>query len=604
MPLFSASESASARQPPLPRTGLNRAIRVLLVLTISVNLVYLVALLLPGDPASTFVNVGLSITAQWAPVGVFWLVAVRTGFSRPEVILAAAGVSFNAAGDTFYSFSMNSSGEFASPSLADVGYLLYYPLTLAALLVLVARQSRGSIKSAFFDGAVASLGAASVLIVVLGPVFTDVTRGTTPVDGAVAVLYPLFDVLLVTTAIAIFASPALRLGPRWQFLALGFLLFIGADITYALLTHDGAYVTGTPLDAAWPGGIALTAFWVDGVTRLEPGSRATRSNARVLPIPALAVFAGLGVLLIADRSTVPPLALVLAAATITLAALSVMSRHAALARLLEGQENLVQRLKEIDKQKSYMIQTMSHEMRTPLTSILGHLDLLLDDDAAVPGNTKVKLQVVERNARRLFDLARNMLLLARLESRNTPPRVVSFDISQTLRRVEESLRPLADCRKVRLEISGEVTTIVEADQGQLEQALRNVVENAVKFTPVSGLVNLDVRSSSAPDGSKRVTISVTDNGMGIPAEEVPHVFDRFFRATNAQDEAVQGTGLGLAIVREIAHAHGGDVSVSSVLGEGTAVRITLPTHQSSAGSLARSVYRRPGAVGHPSRDRR
>lgn len=577
---------------------------MLLILTAIVNLVYLGALLLPGDPASIFVNVWLSIAAQWIPVGVFWLVAVRTEFSRPEVTLAAAGVSFNAAGDTFYTFTMNFSGEISSPSLADAGYLLYYPLTLAALLVLVARQSRGSMKSALFDGAVASLGAASVLTVVLGPVFTDVTRGATPVGGAIAALYPLFDLLLITAAVAIFASPALRLGPRWQFLVLGFLLFTGADIAYAFLTHDGAYTTGTPLDAAWTAGIAFTAIWVDGVTRLEPGSRTTRASARILPVPALAVIAGLGVLLVGNHTAVPPLALALAAATVALAALSVMSRHAALTRLLEGQEHLVRQLKEIDKQKSDMIHTMSHEMRTPLTSILGHLDLLLDDDAAVAENARSKLQVVERNARRLLDLARNMLLLARMESGGAPPTAASFEIGQMLRRVEESLHPLADSRKVSLRISGEVSTIVEADEGQLERALTNVIENAVKFTPASGSVHLDVLSSSGPGESTRVTISVTDNGMGIPAEEVPHVFDRFFRATNAQDEAVQGTGLGLAIVREIVNAHRGDVSVSSVLGEGTALRITLPTHQSSAGSLARSVYRRPGAVGLPSRDRR
>jgi hypothetical protein len=260
----------AVRNPEARRGRTERAIRALIILTLLVNVVYLGALLLPGDPAPVLVNIVLSLVAQWVPVSVFWLVAVRTRFERPEVILAAAGVTFNAAGDTFYAFAMNSSGELPSPSLADLGYLLYYPLTMAALLVLVVRQSHGSVKSALFDGAVASLGAAAVLAVVLGPVFTDATSGATFLNGAIAALYPLFDLLLITAVVAISASPALRLGPRWQFLVLGFLLFAGADVAYALLTDAGAYTAGTPMDALWTAGVASAAIWVDGVTRLEP----------------------------------------------------------------------------------------------------------------------------------------------------------------------------------------------------------------------------------------------------------------------------------------------------------------------------------------------
>ncbi len=576
------SKSGLAQPSPVGSGRLNGAIRVLLTLTVIVNLVYLGALLLPGDPASTLVNIWLSITAQWVPVSVFWLVAVRTGFSRLEVILAAAGVTFNAAGETFYAFAMDSSGELPSPSLADLGYLLYYPLTMAALLVLVVRQSHGSMKSALFDGAVASLGAAAVLAVILGPVFTDATMVATPLNGAIAALYPLFDLLLITAVVALSASPALRIGPRWQFLVLGFLLFAGADIAYALLAHDGGYTLGTPLDAAWTAAIAFAAIWVDGVTRIEPDARPATSHVRILPVPALAVLAGLGVLLFATQNSVPPIALVLAAATIALAALTVMSRHAALARLLEGQEHLVRQLKKLDKSKTDVIHTVSHEMRTPLTSILGYLDLVLDDEAApLPADIKNRLWVVERSARRLQDLAGNMLVLARLDSGGVSPTSMSFEIGHMLHRVGESLRPLCDSRSVRLRIGGEVATIVEGDEDQLEQAFTNVIENAVKFTPAAGCVDVDVLVARGLDGSPSVTVDITDTGMGIPAEDIPHVFERFFRATNAQDQAAQGTGLGLAIVREIVRAHRGNVSVSSVLGEGTTLRIELPARQSA-----------------------
>jgi signal transduction histidine kinase len=232
-------------------------------------------------------------------------------------------------------------------------------------------------------------------------------------------------------------------------------------------------------------------------------------------------------------------------------------------------------LEELDTAKSNMVHTMSHEMRTPLTSILGYLDLVLDEDPTLAPGTRTRLGVIERHARRLQDLSGDMLLLARLDSGTADPASLAFEIGPVLRRVEESLRPLADSRSVTLSVDIAAATIVEGDEGQLERALTNVVENAVKFTPASGVAHVRAERSLGPDGKPSATITVTDTGMGIPADEVPHVFDRFFRATNAQDQAVQGTGLGLAIVSEIVHAHHGEVSVSSVLGEGTTVRITL-----------------------------
>lgn len=558
------------------------AIRGLISLTVAVNLIYLGALLLPGDPASDVVNIGLSLTAQWIPVAVFWLVARRTRFARPEVLLAAAGVTFNAAADTYYALAMNASGGLPSPSPADIGYLLYYPLTLAALLVLVVRQSQGSLKSALFDGAVASLGAAAVLAVILEPVFTDATSGASLLNGAIAALYPLFDLLLITAVVAISASPVLRLGPRWQFLVAGFLLFAGADIAYALLTHHGAYSAGSPMDALWTAGVACAAIWVDGFTRLSADARPVAPVARALPVPALAVVAGLAVLVFATQTRVSVVALSLAAATILLAAFSVMSRHATLARLLDGEQRLVGQLRELDEAKSDMIHTMSHQMRTPLTSILGYLDLILEDRDGVPPGIASRLRVVERHAHRLQDLAADMLLLDRLQSGDGPARSAVVSLGHALRRAEESLRPLAESRNIQVEIIGDLGTSVEGDADELEQVFANLIENAVKFTGPSGRVEVELGTIEGPEGASQVLVRVTDTGIGIPAAEIPRVLDRFFRASNAQQQAVQGTGLGLAIVREIVDGHQGTTSVSSVLGEGTTVTVTLPARREPA----------------------
>ncbi|MCU1543410.1 MAG: Alkaline phosphatase synthesis sensor protein PhoR [Microbacteriaceae bacterium] len=560
---------------------LARAIRVLIVLTVVANVVYLGALLLPGDPASALVDIWLSETAQWAPAVLFWLVAVRTGFARWEVVLAAAATTFNTAGDTYYSLAMSSDGNLPSPSLADLGYLGYYPLLMAALVVLVRRQSRKSHQSVALDAALAVLGTSAVLAVILGPIFADATSGVPPLDGIIPALYPLFDLLLVATIVGISASPVLRIGPRWQFLVLGLLFLTGADIAYALLNHRDAYSAGTPLDAAWSIGIALTAVWVNGVD-VSPSVPTTisSSSGRTLPVPAISVLAGLGVLLFATQAAVPTFALVLAAATVALSAVPIMFRQASLARLLEGQELVVEQLRKLNASKSDMIGTVSHEMRTPLTSIVGFVELVLDDPAGdLPEDAKDMLRVVDRNARRLENMVDNMLTMTRLESSDATPPAAPVVIARLLRATADSLRPFTTSRDVRLSITCDDSFIVEGDERQLERVFTNVMENAIKFSPAAGVVRIVAAPGTALVGEPSVEISISDSGMGIPDDELPQLFDRFFRASNARDTVVPGAGLGLAIVREIVHAHGGDIAVHSVLGEGTTFRITLPLHQ-------------------------
>ncbi|QOD44474.1 sensor histidine kinase [Clavibacter zhangzhiyongii] len=562
------------------RPRLDRVIRGLLGVVVIANIVYLAALLLPGDPGIVLVDVGLSLALQWIPVVVFWLVAARTGSRRAEVVLAAAAVTANAAGDTIYVIGMDASGMLPSPSAADVAYLLFYPLMLLALVVLVRRRSRRTTKAVFLDAGLAVLGSAAVLAVILDPVLSDATSGRTVVAGAIDALYPAFDIVLVAVVVGIAASPVLRMGPRWQFLVLGLLAITGADIAYALLIREGGYGDGTPLDVAWTAGIACLALWVEGVDRAPADApEPYRPTARLLPVPAMAVLAGLGVLLVATTTPVPPLALVLAASAVALSALPVMFRQAMLTRMLDGQERVVARLEALDRSKSDIIGTVSHEMRTPLTSISGYVELVLDGEGGdVPDDAKDMLRVVDRNARRLQSLVADMLTMTRLDAGERPA-MAPLDVATLVRRAAESLRPFADARRVDLAVGDAGPATVEGDAGQLERVLTNVIENAVKFTPAGGTVSVELHAATGPTGRPAVMVVVADTGMGIPADALPQVFDRFFRAANALSEVVPGTGLGLAIVREIVQAHGGEVTVSSVLGEGTTFRIALPAQR-------------------------
>jgi signal transduction histidine kinase len=568
----------SLRRRLAPVTKLDVAIRVAMLVTIGVNLLYLAALALPGDPAPDVIDTWVSDIAEGVPVAVFWLVAVRTRFRRLEVLLASAAVTFNFAADVYYGLAADAEGYLPSPSPADVGYLLYYPLIGAAFVVTVVRQSRRVSRSVMLDVALAVLGAASVLSVLLGPVIGEAYEGKDALGDMIAALYPLCDLVLVAVIVGVAASPVLRVGPRAPFLVIGLLMFAGADVWYALLDQNGAYTAGTPLDLLWTAGVAFSAVWVVDIGRfpvVQPPP--TARLAGILPLPAFAVLAGLAVLLHATQAEVPLLSLILAAATVALAAIPVMFRQANLARTLRLREQVVDRMVQLDKAKSDMIATVNHEMRTPLTSISGYLELVLDGDGGeLPPAAAKMLGIAESSANRLHVLLEDMLLLTRLEAAGAHLEGPPVRMDEVVRRAVEAIRPLAATREVRIDVEGDQPVTVNGDAGQLERAISNLLDNAIKFTSASGSVSVVVDHAARMNGAAAVTVSVEDTGMGIPADELPSLFDRFFRASNARDAAVQGSGLGLPIVRGIVEAHGGAVSAESVLGEGTLMRITLP----------------------------
>lgn len=554
------------------------------MLTIAANLIYFVALLVPGDPAPGLVDTWMSDVAEGIPAAVFWLVAVRTGFRRPEVVLATAATTFNLAADLYYGLAADAHGYLPSPSAADIGYLLYYPLMAAAFIVTVYRRSRAADRSIVLDVAIAVLGAASVLSVVLGPVVGDAIGGGSAFGDLIAALYPLFDVVLVAMMVGVAASPVLHVGPRAPFLVVGLLLFTGADIWYALLNRAGAYHAGTPLDVVWTAGVALSAVWVVGIGGAPTVPAPAARRTEILPLPAFAVIAGLAVLVLATQYRVPMASLILAAATVGLAAIPVMFRQAHLARTLRLREEAVERLVQLDTAKSDMIATVNHEMRTPLTSLSGYLELVLDGEAGeIPPAAIAMLRIAEGSANRLHGLLEDMIMLTRLEAAGAPREAAPVRLDEVVRRAVEAARPRAASRDVRIDIESPAVT-VPGDAAQLERAIGNLLDNAIKFTPPAGSVRIVVDPGARVHGSPAVMVAVADTGMGVPADDLPHLFGRFFRASNARDAAVPGSGLGLAIVRGVVEAHGGSVSAESVLGEGTTVRITLPASPRAAGS--------------------
>lgn len=242
--------------------------------------------------------------------------------------------------------------------------------------------------------------------------------------------------------------------------------------------------------------------------------------------------------------------------------------------VLSQQRVAMRRLRQADEAKTALVSTVSHELRTPLTSIMGYLDVLFDSygDQLEPEVVSM-LHVVERNATRLKAMIEDLLQQSKLEAGRRAGELERVDLAQVLDDVCETVRPLATNAELELEMRRPEpgALVVCGDERELSQAVTNLAANAVKFTRPGGRITV-----SAGRDETDAEIRVSDTGIGIAAEDLPHLFERFFRASNARSEQIPGTGLGLAIVADIVARHSGSIDVQSTLGVGTSFEIRLP----------------------------
>ena len=284
------------------------------------------------------VNDGLGSLVDWVPAAVCWLAVARVGFRRWEVLLAAAAVTSFATGNTFYLVMLAGAVTLPFPSPGDAVYLLFYPLMLAALAVAVRNRGQGLAWWVWLDSAVGSLGAASVLAVLLSPVLASAVTGPLSLGTVVATAYPMSDVVLVAAVTGIAASRGMREGDRWGRLIVGLMVFAAADVVYALQVSSDTYVVGTPLDAGWAIGLALIAMWVNCAQRPD-GSTTPKTRpatgAAALMVSAVATAAALGVLIVGTRVHVSTLAVTLAGVTLLAAAARTQLAFRLLARMAD-----------------------------------------------------------------------------------------------------------------------------------------------------------------------------------------------------------------------------------------------------------------------------
>ena len=243
------------------------------------------------------------------------------------------------------------------------------------------------------------------------------------------------------------------------------------------------------------------------------------------------------------------------------------------ARLYEAEDRLVANLRSLDKAKSDFFATVSHELRSPLTTIEGYVEMLGDDQAHRLGpEQRHMVEAIDRSADRLRNLIEDVFTLAKLESGAFETTTRPVDIADLLSGAVEAIQPSVTEKQLSLTVTGaEGGLVVDGEASQLERVVINLLSNAVKFTPAGGRITV---SAAAEDES--ALIAVADTGIGIPQRDQRELFTRFYRASNAVEQAIPGTGLGLAIIHTIVVNHGGTIDLESREDAGTTVMVRLP----------------------------
>ena len=227
-----------------------------------------------------------------------------------------------------------------------------------------------------------------------------------------------------------------------------------------------------------------------------------------------------------------------------------------------------------DQVKSDFVSSVSHELRTPLASILGYLEILSSGEVGDLTELQSEfLDIIDTNSHRLLTLIDDLLTLSGLENGKLAMRFDAFDLSELVYGGVQAERPALAERGLEIDLQLPGTPVqVTADTHRLGQVVDNLLANAIKFTPDGGRIS--VRLTEA-DGLAELVVE--DSGIGISEDDLERLFERFFRARSATEQAIPGTGLGLAISKGIVEAHGGAIAVTSELGRGSTFTVLLPT---------------------------
>jgi signal transduction histidine kinase len=345
-----------------------------------------------------------------------------------------------------------------------------------------------------------------------------------------------------------------------------------ADEIYGLT--PASYAAGSWVDLGW-----LLSYLLWATAALHPSMqqlsrpRSRAPQLRVSPVRIALLIAALlsapAVLLVQDVRSAP----LNVPAVVTAASIMAVLVVWRLFGILRALERIRAQLIEADRIKDEFVALISHDLRTPLTSIMGYTELALDEEIEprLDEDRRGYLEVVARSSNRLLRLVDDLLFVARLQSGRLDLTPATLDLCELARQAVAEAQRQAETKGVELVFDGDGAVEVAADKGRMFQLLDNLVSNAIKFTPAGGKVELRVSHNGS------AVLEVCDTGIGFTAEEASRVFDRFYRADNAIEGQVQGTGLGLFIAHAITEAHGGTISAAPRDGGGAIFRIEFPS---------------------------
>ena len=536
-------------------------------------------------------------------------------------ILITAALAAAAIGDSIFAIYEHVLGRvIPSPSVADIFYLLQYPLLLAAILLLARRSLPLITKTRILvDGCMIIVTAVTFSwYFVLGPTLLD---GSGSMLGRlVNTAYPFSDLLLVCCLLLLGVAgghPVLRYVVALLSLALGFIVV--TDSAYDYFSLQGTYATGNLLDAGWVIGyllIGLTVFvarWVpedwlpaaEEVAAAQPSSL-WRSLIVYAILPAVVILQ----IAVGYRSGPTALDVGVDIGAFVVIALVVMRQILALREVTDHSLALVRLNAELQaarleaeaavRVRDELLAAASHDLRTPLTMVRGVLERIAirkERGQAIEEEwLNAQFVKMEHASSRMLSTVEEITDAAQLRSGHE---LALFSTDVDLGQIVEAITAMvADANKWSgvspIEVIAPPGLKMHADRSRIERVVQNIVGNAVKYSPEGTPVRVELRRDA-----QWAVITVQDRGVGIPAEQLPSLFTHFFRASTSI--GIPGSGIGLAGSQQIVEQHGGRITVTSALGEGTTVRVFLPLLPSSTSALAVAAAEEPrtGSVALP-----
>ncbi|HEV7927622.1 MAG TPA: ATP-binding protein [Verrucomicrobiae bacterium] len=234
---------------------------------------------------------------------------------------------------------------------------------------------------------------------------------------------------------------------------------------------------------------------------------------------------------------------------------------------------MITRLREAFEQNQRFLADASHELRTPLTALRGELENAVEEASPLP-ELRDKIGSALEEVDRLAKIVQTLFAISRLDAGEAQQEWRRFDLAGVAADTAGQMSLLAEDKEISVNCNVEQEAVVEGDRARIKQVVVNLLDNAIKYTPPGGSIQLNVR---ARDG--KAVLEVLDTGIGIPAAALPHVFERFFRVDKARSRELGGAGLGLAIVKSICTAHGGQIDAKSAEGQGSRFIVELPLAQ-------------------------